>query len=345
MDKSVQAPCAIKAETPNESRIVKPQMHTPGVHSSKIQWSYPALAGWSWECVEIVGEQPGPRLAIIAGVHVNETSSIEAALRLQSLFDPAKLRGTVSILPLANLPAVPRWSQYVCPLDDKNINFSFPGRPDGTFSEALAHALLNDWAADADCFVDMHGGDLCEEVSHFTIAQRIGDPAFDARNLEIARCFDAQLIVQLDPSHTQAPGRSCTGRAGRRQHAAFAEAGRIGLVEEDNVLFHVEGVLRLARYLSMIDEAPPHRRAPVLLDDYLWVPAPEAAFYRYRVKPGHKIAKGDVIAEGFDMRNEKIAEVASPSGGYVLWTLTHALVNREQFIAGVGVEPARASVA
>lgn len=314
-------------------------MRVPGIHSHEIKFLYPALAEWSWESVEIVGAQPGPRLAIIAGVHVNETSSIEAALRLQSLFDPATLRGQVSILSLTNLPAVPHWSQYVCPLDDKNINFSFPGRPDGTFSEALAHALLNDWAADADCFVDMHGGDLCEEVSHFTVSQRIGDAGFDARNLEIASCFDSQLIVQLDPSHLDAPGRSCTGRAGRRQHAAFSEAGRWGLIEEDNVLFHVEGVLRLAKLLGMIDEAPAHRRAPVLLDSYLWVPAPEAAFYRYRVKPGAKVSRGTVIAEGFDMRNRKVAEATSPSDGYVLWTLTHALVNREQFIAGIGVEP------
>lgn len=311
-----------------------------GIHYQKIAWDYPALKGWEWLNVEVVGAQPGPHLAIIAGIHVNETSSIEAALRLQKAFDPATLRGRVSILPVTNLPAVPRWSQYVCPLDDKNINFCFPGRPDGTFSEALAHALLNDWAPGADCFVDMHGGDLCEEVSHFTISQRTGDAAFDVRNLEIARCFDAELIVQLDPSHMEAPGRSCTGRAGRGQHAAFAEAGRIGLVEEPNVLFHFEGVLRLAKLMGMIDTAPAHRRAPILLDRYLWVPASEAAFYRYRVKPGDKIGKGMVIAEGVDMTGATIATVEAPADGYILWTLTHALVSKDQFITGLGVEPA-----
>jgi len=315
-------------------------MLASGTHYVDLRWPFPALAGWSWQGIEIVGAEPGPHLAIVAGIHVNETSSIEATLRLQSLFDPARLRGRVSLLPLANMPAVPRWSQYVCPLDDKNINFSFPGKADGTFSEALAYALLNEWAADADCLVDLHGGDLCEEVSHFSISQRIGDAEFDARNLAIAQCFDAELIVQLDPSHLDAPGRSCTGRAARRQHAAFAEAGKLGLVEESNVLFHAEGVLRLARLLGMIDSAPAHRRAPILLDRYLWVPAPDAAFYRYRVRPGDKVAKGTMIAEGVDMRNQKVAEVIAPSDGYILWTLTHALVNRDQFIVGLGVEGA-----
>ena len=45
-----------------------------------------------------------------------------------------------------------------------------------------------------------------------------------------------------------------------------------------------------------------------------------------------------MIAEGVDMRNRKVADVVAPSDGYLLWTLTHALVNKDQFIAGVGVE-------
>ena len=129
-----------------------------GLHKHELTFPYPALSGWRWPAVDIIGESPGPRLAVIAGVHVNETSSIEATIRLQRLLDAASLKGCISIIPIVNLPAIPVRSQYVCPLDDKNINFSFPGRPDGSFSEAIAYALLNDWAHDADCFADLHGG-------------------------------------------------------------------------------------------------------------------------------------------------------------------------------------------
>jgi predicted deacylase len=312
-------------------------MPGPGIYRSEVTFPYPALAGWSWPVVEIVGTAPGPRLAIVAGVHVNETSSIEAAIRLQRTLDPARLRGRVSIMPIVNLPAVPFRSQYVCPLDDKNINFSFPGSGEGTFSEAIAWALLNDWAADADCFVDMHGGDLCENVSHFTIAQTIGDAAFDAENFALARCFDAEIIVRLDPSHLDAPSRSVTGRAGRRQHAAFAEAGRIGLIEEPNVLFHFEGALRIAKHLGMIDDAPPHRREPVIVDRYLWIPAPADAFYRYRVEAGDRVAKGTVLATGENTYGEILAEVLAPESGYVLWTITHALAQKDGLVVGLGV--------
>jgi uncharacterized protein len=312
-------------------------MSTPGVHRSSITFPYPALSGWRWPAVDIVGRRAGPRLAVMAGVHVNEVSSIEAIIRLQRAIDPSELSGRISIIPILNLPAVPERSQYVCPLDNKNINFSFPGRPEGTFAEAIAHAILNDWAADADVLVDLHGGDLCETVSHFMVVQCSGNPDFDDTALAYARCFDAQVIVRLSPSHMQIAGRSCTGRALRGQHAAFAEAGQIGLIEERNVAFHLEGVLRLAAHLGMIPSAPPRRREPVVADKYVWIPAPADALYRYRVEAGQKVAKGMVLATGEDTCGAGLAEVLAPEDGYILWTLTHPLVQRDSFIMGLAV--------
>jgi len=308
----------------------------PGMHRRSVSFNYTALAGWEWPTVEIVGQRPGPHLAVIAGVHVNETSSIEAAICLQKTLDPASMNGRVSIMPVVNLPAIPHRSQYVCPLDDKNINFSFPGKADGSFAEAIAHAILNDWAADADCLVDLHGGDLCENVSHFTVCQDIGDEAFDKRNMEFARCFDAELIVRLDASHLKQAGRSCTGRATRRQNAAFAEAGRIGLIEEDNVLFHYEGVLRLANKLGILAKAPPVRREPQMVSRYLWVPAPVDGFFRYRVKVGDRVAKGTVLAIAENTYGDTIGKIEAPESGFILWTVTHAFAKSGSFVMGLG---------
>jgi predicted deacylase len=314
-----------------------PTVVEPGIHKSELSFVYPALEGWRWPTIDIVGQRPGRRLAVVAGIHVNETSSIEAAIRLQRAFAPAELKGRLSIIPIVNLPAVPLRSQYVCPLDGKNINFSFPGRPDGTFAEAVAWALLNDWAHDADCFVDMHGGDLCENVAHFTIAQTIGEAAFDACNLDLAKCFDPQIVVRLDPAHLGKPARSCTGRAQRRQHAAFAEGGRIGLIEEDNVAYHFEGIQRIAHYLGIVESAPPKRRQPAIIDRYLWIEAPADGFYRYAVEPAQRVAKGTVLAVAENTYGEKVATVTAPEDGHVLWRITHALAPKESFIVGLGV--------
>lgn len=309
-----------------------------GLHKAELTFDYPALAGWRWPAVEIVGQSPGPRLAVISGVHVNETSSIEAVIRLQRRVDPRKLKGRISIIPIVNLPAVPVRSQYVCPIDDKNINFSFPGRPDGSFSEALAYALLNDWASDADCFADLHGGDLCEEVSHFMVVQRTGDQAFDQRNLAIAQCFDAAIIASIDPSHMDQPARSVTGRAKRRQFAAFAEAGRIGLIEEANVAYHLNGLLRLLHHFGMTDNAPAKTREAQIITRYHWIPAPVDGFFRYHIEPGQKVAKGQLLATAENTYGEEIARVSAPEEGHILWRITHALSPKDSFIVGLGTK-------
>lgn len=105
--------------------------------------------------------------------------------------------------------------------------------------------------------MDRVGGDLCEEVASFSIAPMIGDPAFDAMNLSLARAFDPRIIVKLQLDADAAPGRSYSGRARQRKWAAFAECGSNGLLRESTVQFHTNGVLRVAQLLGIIEEAPP----------------------------------------------------------------------------------------
>ena len=309
----------------------------PGLTFKELTFSPAVLAGWRFPAARLTGAAPGPHLAVIAGVHVNETSSIEAAVRLQRAIPPAALRGRISVIPILNQPAIASRAQYVCPIDDRNINFSFPGRPAGSFSEALAWAVLHEFADDADVLVDLHGGDLCEQVSRFTIAQQIGDVAFDAENLALARCFDAEIVVRLGPEHLGAPGRSTTGRAGQRRHAAFAEAGRIGLIEEENVRFHLKGVLRIALHLGMVDTAPPLTRTPVVADRYVWVDAPVDGIYRYRVEPGQRVTAGATLATAEDAFGRTVATVTAPESGWILWRITHALATRGGPLLGLAV--------
>src|SRR5262245_57139560 len=86
---------------------------------------------------EIQSAVAGPRLAVMAGMHPNEVSSMEAALRLKQAFSQHLDKGSVSILPILNIPGLYEHAQSICPIDGKNINFSFPGNPNGSFSEAL----------------------------------------------------------------------------------------------------------------------------------------------------------------------------------------------------------------
>ena len=140
----------------------------------------------------IEGKAPGPVLIVTAGVHASEFCSIEAAVRLQQT-KPEDIKGTLVILPILNLQGFPKRSIYIMPEDGKNLNRQFPGRPDGTLSEKLAHWLVSAVFPHGDCYLDLHGGDLDESLMPFTIYPRRSEAS-------------KALAVAFDHLHLQANG-------------------------------------------------------------------------------------------------------------------------------------------
>src|SRR5262249_5741716 len=72
----------------------------PGLSEGFVRWGDRALEGWRWPIIELQGSAGGPRLCVMAGVHVNESPGMQAAARLAREIDPGSLHGSVSILPL-----------------------------------------------------------------------------------------------------------------------------------------------------------------------------------------------------------------------------------------------------
>lgn len=314
----------------------------PGVFRGTIAFANPTLAGYEWPMFQARSENGGPRLCVSAGVHVNEVSSIEAAIRLQSLFDPARMRGSVSIIPLINQPALYRYTEYNCPIDGKNINFTFPGSPSGTFSEALCDSIKNDWCAGAACYVDLHGGDLRERVAKFVLFQRTGNPDYLLQARNLAMCFDADLVVGLAESELSKPGRPPTGFARDGRLAVMSEAGANGIIDEESVAFHVEGVLRVAQQLGIIAEAPSrYRRSRTVCDNYIWVTAPSDGQFYAEVEPAERVSRGQRLGVMRNFFGEIVGEIAAPETGIVLWRMTHPTLQKDSAALAIAIEEPR----
>src|SRR5205085_11688068 len=69
--------------------------------------------------VVINGAKPGPVLALVSGAHGTEYASIIALEKLIPVIDPAKLAGTVVLLPLVNVPSFLQKVPHVNPVDGK----------------------------------------------------------------------------------------------------------------------------------------------------------------------------------------------------------------------------------
>lgn len=309
-----------------------------GVFRGQVKFSNPKLETCSWPLFEIRSPKPGARLCVSAGVHPNEVSSIEAAIRLQDLLQASILRGSVSIIPVVNLPAMHEYTQYNCPIDGKNINFTFPGNPSGTFSEALCDAIQSKWCLGADCYVDMHGGELRENVSKFSMYQRTASGEGDELRQRLACSFDADIVVGLPPSLMENYGRPPTGFARQNRNAIMSEAGANGLLDEESIAFHVGGVMNIARELGIIDAlAPVFRRSRILCDDYLWVSSPVDGLFYANAEPAQVVKKGQKLGEVRDIFGRARAAVSAPATGYLLWRITHPIVKENMPLLAVGV--------
>ena len=295
------------------------------------------LADVSIPFFEVQSSVTGPRLAVMAGMHPNEVSSMEAALRLKQAFSQQLDVGSVSILPILNMPGLYEHAQSICPIDGKNINFSFPGNPHGTFSEALAHALVTDWSAGADLVVDLHGGDLREDVAKFVMCQMTGDTAFDARTRRFARSYDADLIVEFQPGQTTNSGRATNVLPKLWRHAVMSEAGANGRIDEESVAFHVCGVLDMARDLGLIGgPKTPHGRANRILRGYVKIESPATGRFYREVNVNDGVEKGQRLARITDIYGTHIAELRAPLTGRVVMVVTHAIVESGEMVCGIG---------
>lgn len=312
-------------------------MSAARVSERRLKFSATALKGHEWKVYDIDGEVPGPLLCVMAGMHVNEVAAIAAARQLIAHFAATPFRGRVSILPIVDPAAIAGRAQHLSPVDGKNINFCFPGDASGSYSEALADALLREWAGPADILIDLHGGDLCERVTPFCVVQLSGNHALDAVNTALAEAFDPAVIVQLPPAALTRPGRSCSGRVALGRRAVFAEAGGNGLPDQASLRHLRDGVLRVAAYLGMLTQAPPgHGAAAPLAEAYHWIAAEADGWCDYQVEAGARVRRGELLAQISDLAGRSLHRLTAPADGIVLWRCTHPLVCASHALFGIG---------
>jgi uncharacterized protein len=274
----------------------------------------------------IEGDRPGPCLLITAGVHASEYCSIETAIRLL-MTQPDKIRGSLVIFPILNVQGFRRRSIYVMPEDGKNLNRMFPGKPDGSVSERLAHWLVTEIYPNVDAYLDLHGGDLDESLAPFTIY-----PRHCEKSKELARVFGIPVAIA-----SSSEGNTVSAAYKVGVPSILPEVSGNGLWGEDTVRKMMEGVERVMYHLGMIDG--PVKRAeeneprhvtmwvPLASADGLWYPAKEIS---------DPVSVGDVLGEIKDVFGEVLETIRSEKDGFVLYRLTSLAVNQGEALLGVG---------
>ena len=302
------------------------------------RFTFPGDAGlekYEWPYIAIRGRTDGPTMLITAGIHAAEYTGIEAAIRLGRGIDPRSVRGTILIIPLLNRPGFYERSIYVNPEDGDNLNRLFPGRADGTWGERFAHRLLTEVVQQCDHAMDLHAGDMIEDLTPFVIYRETGKAELDARIKRMIDAYGARWAVKSAPTGER-PGSLYAVAAQSGVAAMLAESGGRGLLIEEDVVRHVRGVTNVLRAIGALDGetepvAPPH-----VLRSFDWVRSPVEGIFHCRVRVEQSVREGDVVGEMVDLVGEPLAEIRSPTTGIVLFTVTSPAIKKDGLLLAVG---------
>lgn len=279
----------------------------------------------------IHGDEAGPTLVVTGGVHAAEYASIAAALDLGRSLDPKGLRGRVIVVPVVNMPGFAARSIYVCPLDGKNPNRVFPGDAAGTASEQMADWLFRNVISQADYYVDMHGGDMIEELVPFTIFFRTGNEAVDAKSLEIAKIFGIRYLVQ-----SVNPGSTIAAASAAGIPAILTESGAQGIWTAEQVADHTNGLQRLMRHLEMIPGNPPEPAPFTLVEQFVWLRSEHEGFWYPNVSAGDTVEAAQVLGHIKDWEGNVLQTAVTPNAGVVLFIVSSLAIHENDPLFAVG---------
>jgi hypothetical protein len=267
----------------------------------------------------IRGHKPGPTLALIAGTHGYEYPGITALQQLRQSLDPRTLSGTLILVHIANPASFYGRTIYTNPVDGKNLNRVYPGKPDGTQSERIAHAITTQVIEQSDYLVDLHAGDGNEALRPYVYMPVIGDARLDAASRGMALAFGLDhIVIDAAPLLPRDASRYVDQTALTRGVPAITtETGQLGSNDAHWVGLASRGIDNLLHHLGMLDGKPAPNEGVVWLSDYQVIPSPATGVFRAAVRDGYAIAEHGLLGEVFDAFGAKIGEVRAPFAGVV----------------------------
>ncbi|MGH2893418.1 MAG: succinylglutamate desuccinylase/aspartoacylase family protein [Solirubrobacteraceae bacterium] len=297
-----------------------------------VRSSNPVLAGLEWPVFEAAGARDGPRACLLAGVHGCEYSSIAAVVRFMRELDVSAVTGTIVAVPVVSPTSFAARAPFVVPEDGRNLNRSFPGDPNGSFTEVLAHHVFSEFVAGSDVLIDLHGGDMVEALAPFALYD---DSPVGESAQWLARAYGLRYVV-CDTTDTL--GWTTSAAAAAAGIPGFtAEAGGRGLLEPAEVDRHLRGLYSSLCAARVLDGEPaPPVADQQLVERFLWLRSSTDGWWEPAVSVGGTVGAGDHLGTVRDGFGDTVETITAPEPGALLFLTSSPAVAADGLLAGLG---------
>jgi predicted deacylase len=265
--------------------------------------------------IVINGAEPGPCVWVDAVIHGDEPEGTLACHRVDAVLDPARMRGSVVLVPVLNVPAYEA-AQRGNPLDtfSYDLNRIYPGKADGYLTDRLAHAHAS-WLREVATYeISIHSGGAHSYLSE-TIFATTDDAAVDLAQ-GMGRGWSLILKSFLPKGSPpavmyEAGKQGITVELGGRPATSPSEFERCGQTLAD-------GILNVLRHYKIIDGAPQYADQWLTgVQHALLAPTSGLFLAEPSLKFQSPMKQGDRIARIVDVYGDLLAEVRAPTDGMI----------------------------
>jgi predicted deacylase len=286
----------------------------------------------------IHGAKAGPVLALVAGAHGTEYTSIIALEKLIGMLNPAEISGTVIVVPLINIPSFEQKVPHVNPIDKKSMNRFYPGKMDGTQTERASFLITKQVVEQSDHLIDFHGGDIDESLRPYSYWTKTGNDKQDQISREMVLAFGLDhIIISTDRPKDPQASRYLENTATTRGRASITvEAGHAGTVETDDLNALINGSLNVMHYLKMLPGTVTPIEHPIWIDKVSTLASEQTGIFYPLVKRGTYVEQGMKVGYVTDYVGKVIFEARAPVAGIVLYVCAVPSMTKGATIANIG---------
>jgi predicted deacylase len=293
--------------------------------------------------IVIQGAKPGPTLALVAGSHGTEYASILALQKLAQSVDPAGVSGAVIVVPLVNPASFAQKVPHLNPVDGKNMNRFFPGKADGTQTERASWAIAQQVVEKCDYLIDLHGGDLDENLHRYSYWANTGKEALDTTSRAMVLAFGLDHIIIQDyrpygPSPLVARGPTSLSRyaEGLGKPAVVAEAGHAGTTNSGDVDALLHGSLSVMRHLKMLEGEPVPVQHPLWIAHITVLTSEQDGVFYPLAGPEAYVKQGMTIGYVTDYFGNKVWDAIAPVSGVIVYIGAVPSMSKGNTVAYIG---------
>jgi len=275
------------------------------------------------------GEEPGPIVMFLGGVHGDEINGIEIVRRsIESGVFKQVTKGTIIAIPLLNVFGFINFSRDV--RDGKDVNRSFPGNSLGSLASRVANALTNEILPTIDFGIDFHTGG----AGKFNFPQ-VRYTKGSKESFELAKVFGAPYILEKPVIN-----KSLRKVAGRMNIPMIVyEAGESQRLDGAGINIGFDGVLSILRAHKMIDPGKAVVfKKQILIRKSAWIRASASGIFTWTKKSGDFVESGEPLGTIKDLFVSSEVIIASEKPGYIVGHTNTPVVSHGDALFHIGYD-------